>query len=193
MLDVPVLPSLVAVMVAEPVALAVTTPVDETVATAVLLDVHVTTRSVTTVLFASRTVATSVVTCVGTSVAVAGATVTLPTGTGTTVTVALPLLLPLVAEMVAVPVARAVTTPEADTVATDVLPEVHVMDASGTTAPEASLAVAVSVVVAPTWTLAADGCTVTLATGGLTTVTVLVADFPSLVAVMVAEPGATPV
>ncbi len=47
--------------------------------------------------------------------------------------------------------------------------------------------------VAPTDTLAAAGLTVTLATGTLVTVMVAEPLFPSLVAVIVAEPAATPV
>jgi hypothetical protein len=59
--DVPFFPSLVAVIVAVPPVTPVTTPVLDTVALAVLLEVQVTTRSVTTVPFTSLTVATSVV------------------------------------------------------------------------------------------------------------------------------------
>jgi hypothetical protein len=105
MVALPLLPSLVAVTVATPGATAVTLPLGETIATAVLLDDHTTARSVTTTSFASRTTAESDVTCVGTSATDAGDTVTLPTGTGTTVTDALPLLPPLVAEIVAPPTA----------------------------------------------------------------------------------------
>ena len=52
---VPDLPSLVAVIVADPTATPVTRPVLETVAAAVLLELHTTTRSVTTVPFKSFT------------------------------------------------------------------------------------------------------------------------------------------
>jgi hypothetical protein len=45
---VPLTPSLVAVMVADPAACAVTSPAGDTVAAAVLLDVHVTRRPVKT-------------------------------------------------------------------------------------------------------------------------------------------------
>ena len=57
---VPVLPSLVAVTVAEPGATAVTVPLGATVATAVLPELHVTTRPVSTLFDASRVVAVSV-------------------------------------------------------------------------------------------------------------------------------------
>jgi hypothetical protein len=56
---VPVLVSLVAVIVALPAATAVTRPDDETVLTAVLLELHVTIRPRSTVLFASRVTAAS--------------------------------------------------------------------------------------------------------------------------------------
>ena len=46
-----------AIICAVPTAIAVTSPVDDTVATPLLLDVHVITRPVSTLLFASRVVA----------------------------------------------------------------------------------------------------------------------------------------
>jgi hypothetical protein len=67
----PDLPSLVAVIVALPLAIPVTTPL-ETVAMAVLLDVHVMVRSVTTVPPTSFTTAASVVVCPTVTLAVAG-------------------------------------------------------------------------------------------------------------------------
>src|SRR5439155_21048864 len=59
--------------------------------------------------------------------------------------------------------------------------------------PCASFGVAVSCVVAPTVRLAVAGLTVTEATGTLVTVMADVPLCPSLVAVIVAEPAATPV
>ena len=56
---VPVFPSLVAVIVAEPAATPVTTPLEDTVAMPVLELDHVTARPVSTLLFASRIVAVS--------------------------------------------------------------------------------------------------------------------------------------
>jgi hypothetical protein len=53
MADVPLFPSLVAVIVAEPAATPVTNPLAETVATAALLVAHVTTRPLRAVPFAS--------------------------------------------------------------------------------------------------------------------------------------------
>lgn len=58
-LEEPVLPSLVAVIVAEPAATAVTSPDADTVPIAVLLELHVTTRPVRTLLLASRVTAES--------------------------------------------------------------------------------------------------------------------------------------
>jgi MinD-like ATPase involved in chromosome partitioning or flagellar assembly len=58
--DVPVLPSLVAVIVVVPGRRPVTTPACETVATAGLLEVHETTRPLSTLSLASFIVALSV-------------------------------------------------------------------------------------------------------------------------------------
>src|SRR5438552_8774258 len=59
MLAVPLTPSLVAVIVAEPDALAVTRPDEDVVATVVLLELQAIKRPVSTLLFASRSVAVS--------------------------------------------------------------------------------------------------------------------------------------
>src|SRR5438094_1909250 len=59
MADVPLLPSLVAVMVAEPAPLPVTSPLELTPATDVLFDDHVTTRPVRMFPLASLSVAVS--------------------------------------------------------------------------------------------------------------------------------------
>src|SRR5512146_296229 len=100
--DVPVFVSDFAVMLTgPPIATPVTRPVDETVAMALLLDVHVTVRSVTTRPFASLTVAVSWTVCPTITLAGDGLTVTLPTGTRFTVIVAVPLLPSLVAVIVA--------------------------------------------------------------------------------------------
>ena len=104
-----------------------------------------------------------------------------------------PLALPLLAVMVALPGPTAVTTPLVETVAAAVLSLLQVTGAPEITAPDASFTVAVSVVLSPTVRVAAPGDTWTLAaTGGCTTI-VAVPDWPSLLAVIVAEPGATPV
>src|SRR4029077_2765779 len=104
-----------------------------------------------------------------------------------------PLLLSDVAVIVAVPAATPVTSPLPFTVATAVLLLAQVTTRPDNGLPLASFGVAVSCTVAPCWTLAGDGVTVTVATGTLDTVTAAVPLCPSLVAVMVAEPPATPV
>src|SRR5947209_7698380 len=139
-----------ALIVAEPGATAVTTPDDDTVATPALLVVHVTGRSVTTVPFASRTVAASTVVCATNRFADVGVTLTLPTGTAATDTSAFPLLPSLVAVIVAEPTESAVTTPAAVTVATASLLDVQLTGRSVTTTPRLSLTVAASVTVCPT-------------------------------------------
>jgi hypothetical protein len=122
---VPLFVSLVAVIVAVPIATPVTTPAAETVATALLLELHVTTRSVTTVPFTSFTIALSGLLVVAGTVAVAGEIATLPTGICVTVIDAVPDFPSLVAVIVAVPAPTAVTVPVDDTVATAPLLDVH--------------------------------------------------------------------
>jgi hypothetical protein len=190
--DVADLPSLVAVIVAVPGATPVTTPAPDTVAAAVLLEVHATVRSVTTVPFTSLTVATRVVVFPAMMLAVVGATATLATGMLVTVTAELPLLPSLVAVTVAVPEATPVTTPLDETVATPVLLDDHTTVRSSTVTPFASFTVTVKAVVCPAVTLAVAGVTATLPTGTGVTVTVAVALTFSLVAVIVAVPGAMP-
>src|SRR6266487_3748023 len=78
---VPLIPSLVAVIVAEPAATAVTRPLAFTVATAALLDVQVTVRPVSELPAASFSAATNVRVLPPKRLAVAGLTVTDATGT----------------------------------------------------------------------------------------------------------------
>jgi hypothetical protein len=93
--------------------------------------------------------------------------------------------------IVAVPNETPVTTPLCDTVAMPVLREFHVTGRSVRTAPFASFTVAASVVVCPMGTLAVVGAIATEFTGAIVTVTLVVALFPSLVAVIVADPAPT--
>jgi hypothetical protein len=181
------------VIVTVPSFAPVTTPAAETLATALLLDAHVTTRPVSTFPPASVVVAASVTVCPAMTVDAGGATLTAATGGGVTVTLATAVLPSLVAVTVAVPDATAVTTPDDDTVATLVALEVQVTTRPVSTLPPASFTVGTSVVLWPVIRFALAGATVTVATGIGFTVTVAVPDFPSLVAVIVAEPGATPV
>jgi hypothetical protein len=67
--------------------------------------------------------------------AVAGVTRMLASGPAVTVTVDVPLLPPADAVIVAVPTCAPVTTPLLDTVATEVLLDVHVTGLSVTTVP----------------------------------------------------------
>jgi hypothetical protein len=187
----PLLPSLVAVIVAVPVATAVTEPNAVTAATAALLVAHVTTRSVTTFPNESVTVTVSGKVCATNMALVAGVTTTVPTGIAVTLTVAVPLLPSAVAVIVAVPTATPVTTP-ALTVAIAPLLDDHVTGRFVTTLPSESFTVAVNVAVFEMRMVADAGAMVTVPTGTCVTVTVVVPDFPSLVAVMVTVPGATP-
>jgi hypothetical protein len=190
---VPLFVSLVAVMSAVPGATAVTIPVVDTVATDVLLDPHVTTRSVTTLPTLSLTVGVRARVCVTNMLLVGGDTATVPTGIFVTVTVAVPLLPSLVAVIVAVPGATPVTTPADVTVATAALLDVHAMTRSVTTVPFVSLTVGVSVTVAVTRMPGVGGESTTPPTGTGVTVTNVVPDLPSLVAVITTVPGVTPV
>jgi len=147
--EVPVCPSLVAVIVAVPAATAVTKPPVLTVAVAVLLELHVTARPTRT--FPPASFVTAVSCCAGviprTSVAVAGLTVTVATGIGFTVIVGVGELTDsLVAVIVAVPTPTAVTVagdPVGLTVRTAVLLETQVIVRPVRRLPFASLGVAV--------------------------------------------------
>src|SRR5947208_1656453 len=105
MADVPLCPSLVAVIVAEPAATPVTNPLAETVAAAALLVAQVTTRPLRAVPFASFGVAVNWVVVPTVTVAAAGLNVTEATGTLVTVRADVPLCPSLVAVIVAEPAA----------------------------------------------------------------------------------------
>ncbi len=122
-----------------------------------------------------------------------GASVIDAAGTGVTVTDAVPATLSLVAVIVAVPAATAVTTPVVDTVATADAFDDHATTRPVSTLPLASFVTAVNVAVPPALTLVVGGETVTLATGTAVTVTVTVAVLPSQVPVMTEVPGERPV
>ena len=89
--DVPLCPSLVAVIVAEPATLVVTRPAPETVATVVLFDDHVTVRPVRMFPLASLSVAVSCTVWPACTLADGGVTVTEATGAPATVMDAVPL------------------------------------------------------------------------------------------------------
>src|SRR5436309_1374696 len=189
----PLFPSLVAVIVAVPAALPVTSPLAVTVATAVLLLPQLTVRPDNGLPLASFGVAVSCTVWPTGTDAVLGLTVTDATGTVLTVTVAVPLCPSLVAVIVAAPAVTPVTTPLPLTVATAVLLLPQLTGRPDNGLPLASFGVAVSCTVWPTGTDAVLGLTVTDATGTVLTVIVAVPLWPSEVAVIVAEPPAAPV
>src|SRR5213080_2136811 len=189
---VPLCPSLVAVIVAAPGATAVTRPLPLTVATALFPLAHVITRPPRAFPLASCGVAVSCTVCPCGIVTVGGVTATAATGTLATVTDAVPLCPSLVAVIVAAPGATAVTRPLPLTVATALFPLAHVITRPPRAFPLASCGVAVSCTVCPCGIVTAGGVTATAATGTLATVTDAVPLFPSLVAVIVAAPTATP-
>src|SRR5207244_4238923 len=191
--DVPPCPSLVSVIVSEPASTPMTRPLLLTVAIAVLLLAQVTTRPDSGFPLASFGVAVSWIVLPTCTLAVAGLTVTDATATCTTVTVAVPLWPSLVAVIVAEPATFPVTSPLQLTVATAVSHLAHVTTRPDNGLPLASLSVAVGCCVGPACTLADAGVTVTEATGAPATVIVAVPLLPSLVAVMVTDPTATPV
>src|SRR5947199_1191341 len=189
----PLFPSLVAVIVAVPAALPVTSPLAVTVATAVLLLPQLTVRPDNGLPLASFGVAVSCTVWPTCTDAVLGLTVTDATGTVLTVIAAVPLCPSLVAVIVAAPAVTPVTTPLPLTVATAVLLLPQLTGRPDNGLPLASFGVAVSCTVWPTCTDAVLGLTVTDATGTVLTVIVAVPLCPSLVAVIVAAPAVTPV
>jgi hypothetical protein len=126
--DVPVLPSLVAVMVVLPTTSPVTSPAPDTLPVAGVPDVQEIARPVRTLLFASRVTAESCTVDPTVMDVLDGVTETVATGAGAgalTVMTDVPLLPSLSAVIVALPAATAVTRPELDTVAKPVLLELH--------------------------------------------------------------------
>src|SRR5207247_3654425 len=103
---VPLCPSLVAVIVAALAATPVTSPVEDTVATAGVPDAQVTDRPESTLPAASFRVVVSCTVAPTSTTAVAGLTVTDATGTIATVTLAVPLFPSLVAGSDARPAAK---------------------------------------------------------------------------------------
>ena len=141
----PLFPSLVAVIVAEPGATAVITPVAElTVATVGASELQAITRPVRTPPLPSEVTALA---CeVPTAVIELGAsdTDTVATGTGITPTADVPLCPSLVAVIVVFPTARAVTRPLADTDATPGALEIQLTTRPVSVPPFASRRVTVS-------------------------------------------------
>ena len=169
-----------------------TTPAAVTVAIDASPTLHVTNRPMTTLPRSSLVTAESGALFPKPRVTVGGCTVTVATDGTMTVMLAVPDLPSAVAVIVAVPELTPMTKPAADTVATAVALELHVMGRSVVTVPFASFTVAASVAVRPTRTVAVAGATDTDPTATPTS-TVAVAATPSQVAVIVARPAATPV
>jgi len=195
--DVPVFVSLVAVIVMVPGATAVTKPFASTLATVASLEAHVTVRPGRMLLLTSVSVAVSC--CVGviptTRLAEGGLTATALTGATVTVIEEVPLLVSLVAVIVEVPAATAVTKPFASTVAAAALLDVQITVRPLSGLPLASVRFAVSccVGVTPNTRVAVAGVTVTALTGATVTVIADVPIFVSLVAVIVVLPAPTAV
>jgi hypothetical protein len=139
----------VAVMVAVPFAIAVTSPAEDTVATPVADETQLTVGLEMTFSLASLTVGVRVaVSPVDVNDKVSGDKVSEPS-TCSTVTVAVPFTDPEVAVIVAVPFAIAVTRPATDTVAILVSDEVQVTLGLEIVFPLESLTVGVTVAVSP--------------------------------------------
>src|SRR5437016_12181344 len=165
MAEVPLCPSLVAVMVAEPAATPLTSPLPLTVAADVLLLCQVTVRPTSGLPFASLGVAVRCRRLPADTVPDAGVTVTEATGMCTTVMAEVPLCPSLVAVIVADPANTPVTRPVAFTVAAEPLLLDQVIDRPVRTLPFASFNVAASCSVWPSFTVADPGVSVTVARG----------------------------
>src|SRR5436309_3536725 len=171
---VPLFPSLVAVIVANPAAPPVTSPVALTAARAASLVAQVTDRPVSRLPAESRSVAVSCNVTPTKMLATAGVTVTVATGAFVTLMTDVPFFPSLVAVIVAEPAATPATNPLVLTVATAVLLLTHVTVRPVRGVPFESFGVAVNSVVAPTVTLTVVGLTVTDATGTSVIVTAAV-------------------
>jgi hypothetical protein len=150
--DEEVIPSLEAVIVAEPAATAVASPDPETVATPVLLELQLITRPVSTVPLASRVIADSCTVPAICTLAVGGDTDIDATGTGSgalTLRDAEPVSPSLEAVIAAMPGATAAISPLLDTVATCALALCHVTVRFVREAPLASFSVTVARSVCP--------------------------------------------
>src|SRR5438046_5966488 len=163
--DVPLCPSLVAVMIADPAAAAVTSPLPLTVATKPFELAQVTVRPDRGLPLPSFGVAVSCTVCPIWIPAEAGVTATEATGIVVTAIAAVPLCPSLVAVMTAEPTAMPVTSPLLLTVATDGLELDQLTARPESVLPLASLSVAASCCVWPTWIVADAGVRATEATG----------------------------
>ena len=190
----PVLPPLMAVIVAVPTPAPVTRPVALTDATAALLVVQFTGWPFIALPDWSSRLAVSCCIAPTTTDAEAGVTLTVvTTAAPVTVIAAVPDFPPEAAVIVAEPAASALTKPVALTVTAAALLDVHVTVWPLITLFDWSRTVAASCCDAPTATDAAAGVTLTVVTTGATALTLIAAVpvFPLRVAVIVADPAAT--
>jgi hypothetical protein len=195
---VPCTPPTLAVIVAVPafdvVTFAVVVPVDCGSAICASSEVQVTVLLVTALPIASVTVAVKLTVWPAVTLELEGLIVTETIGGGPTVTVDEPVLPPLVASMVVLPTATAVTTPVlGSTVAIAGSFDDQATVGLGTVAPVTSTTVALNDPVCPWVSESVGGLTVTDCTGGGVTVMADVPVAAPLFAEMVAVPAATPV
>src|SRR6266516_4843244 len=190
--ELPLFPSLIAVIFAEPVATPVTSPLPFTVATPGASVDHVIALPESGLPLASSGVAVSCWVVPMNTEADAGLTLTDATGTGFTTIAALALFPSLVAVILAEPTPAAVTRPLAFTVATLAASVDQMIARPESGLPLASSGVAVSCCVAPTRIVALVGLKLTDATGTMTVIAALPL-LPSLAAVMLAVPAASAV
>jgi hypothetical protein len=167
------------------------TPVLLTLATDGALELQVIARSVSTCPLADRVTAVACVLLPTVSDDWGAVTVTVATGTGVTVSVAEALLPSLDAVIVVVPTANVVIAPSLLTAATlgDVDDQVIARPVS--VAPRSSRSTALAVVVAPSVSDGSASVIATVATSAGATAIGALPLFPSLVAVIVADPAAT--
>jgi uncharacterized protein (DUF849 family) len=183
-------------MVALPAATAVTTPLDDTVASCGAALLHVMARPESTLFDASRSTADACVVCPAFSDCAPNVTLTLATGAGggaSTPIAALADLPSTVALIMVLPCDTAVTRPAFDTVATVGFDDDHVGTRDVRTLPAASYAVAESCDDPLTCSVAEFGVTVIDAAVTAVTEKFAVPAMPSATALIVADPAPTAV
>ena len=189
----PATPSMVAVMTAEPGATARMRPLLATTATAGLLDDQSTTRPSIDALSAPRATTVRSRLSPTKSAFVAGVTVTVVTAAPRTTTAAVPSRPSALAKSNPAPGLMPRTVPSTATEKNEGAPLIHVMGRCASTAPAASSACALATTLLPASRSIDTGATRTETTGDGNTTTVADPVRPSLVTVIVADPGAAAV